>query len=51
MIAAACLSTNLPPEAFGVPSSEALGAVMLSMLAERRKAEHERGLLDRLRRR
>ena len=49
MIAAACLSSSLPPEAFGVPSSPELGAVMLTLLGEQQKEQRNQELLQRMR--
>ena len=41
MIAEAVLATGLPPEVFGVPSSEKLGAVILEVLwGNRERSDH-----------
>ena len=34
MIAEACITSSLPPEAFGVEASPELGAVMIEVLVE-----------------
>jgi hypothetical protein len=48
VIATACIATSLPPEAFGVPASERLGAVMLSVLHEQWEEQRNAAKLDRL---
>jgi hypothetical protein len=49
MIAAACIATGLAPEAFGVPSSPALGAVMLDVLREQAREQKRESMMADLR--
>ena len=39
MIAEACIASHLPPEAFGVPSSPELGAVIIGVLREHARSQ------------
>lgn len=49
MIAEACIATNLPPEAFGVPASPELGDVMLEVLLDQSRESDRQERLARLR--